>query len=149
MNTKLPRFIISAAVLTLVVSFGVNLRAQPAASADSWTTTRSSTHTNSPASTGSSAATGQLSQAYAALSGANHDYQGHRVRAMRHIEAAAKELGVNLQGDGQGQEQQAVSDQQLRTAQSLLQQAAPALQGNARMHVDKAIDQLSIALSIK
>jgi len=149
MKTKPPRFFVSAAVLTLVLSFGVNLRAQPAASANSWPAARSSAHTNSPAATGSSTATGMLSQAYAALSGADHDYQGHRIRAMRQIAAAARELGINLQGDGQAQEQQAASDQQLRTAQSLLQQAVTGLPERAKRHVERAIEQLSVALSIK
>jgi hypothetical protein len=143
MITKLPRFFISAAVLTLFLSFGANLRAQPAASGNSGPTVKSS------ASGNSSAATGLLSQAYAALSGADHDYQGHRIRAMRQIEAAAKELGVNLQGDSSGQEQQGASDQQLHTAQSLLQQALTGLPEKAKRHVERAIEQLSVALSIK
>jgi hypothetical protein len=68
---------------------------------------------------------------------------------MRQIAAAARELGINLQGDGQAQEQQAASDQQLRTAQSLLQQAVTGLPERAKRHVERAIEQLSVALSIK
>ncbi len=143
MNAKLPRFFISTAVLTLSLSFGANLRAQPAASTTAGSGVRSSANANS------SAATGLLSQAYAALSGADHDYQGHRIRAMRQIEAAASELGVTLQGNGRGHEQQSTSDQQLRTAQSLLQQAVTGLPMKAKRHVDRAIEQLSVALSIK
>ena len=94
-------------------------------------------------------ATSLLTQAYAALAAADHDYQGHRAHAMKQIEAAAKELGVTVKGDNHVKEAQVASDQQLRTAQNLLQQAAPALVGDARMHVDKALEQLSIALSIK
>ena len=90
-----------------------------------------------------------LVQAYTTLSAADHDYKGHRVAAMRHIEAAAKLLGVNLKGDGKGHEKQAVSDAQLRAAQTALQQAAAVLSGPAQKHVEKAEKELSIALSIK
>jgi hypothetical protein len=68
---------------------------------------------------------------------------------MRQIEAAAKELGTTLPGDGQGQEQQGASDQQLHTAQNLLQQALTGLPERAKRHVERAIEQLSVALSIK
>jgi len=131
MNTKLGRFFISTAVLTLFLAFNTNLRAQ------------------SPPPAYPPATPGLLSQAYAALSVADHDYKGHRVRAMKQIEAAAKELGFTLQGNGHGHEQQVVSDQQLRTAQGLLQQAVSGLPPGPQQHVQKAISQISIALSIK
>jgi len=125
MNVKLSRFIICTAVLIAGLSIGFNSHAQSSASA------------------------GLLTQAYNALSIADHDYQGHRVRAMKQIEAAAKDVGVTLGGQGKGHEQQVVSDQQLRTAQGLLQQALPGLPKNAQNHVQKALAQLSTALSIK
>src|ERR1039458_3194510 len=113
MNTKLCRLFVSTAVLTLFLSFNATVRAQSAApSAPSVT----------PA-----AATGLLDQAYAALSVADHDYKGHRVHAMHQIEAAAKVLGFTLGGKGHGHEKQVVSDEQLHTAQTLLQQALPGL----------------------
>ena len=90
-----------------------------------------------------------LVQAYTTLEHANHDYKGHRVAAMKQIEAAGKILGVSVRGDGKGHEKQGVSDAQLRTAQGLLQQARPGLSGKALKHVDKALQELSIALSIK
>jgi len=90
MNSTLPCFFISAAVLTLSLSIESNLRAQTVVFGQSGTTITSSASANSPATTSF------LSQAYVALSGADHDYQGHRIRAMRQIEAAAKELGITL-----------------------------------------------------
>jgi hypothetical protein len=90
-----------------------------------------------------------LNQAYALLSTADHDYKGHRVRAMRCIKAAARELGVTLSGGGKGGENQGTSDSQLRSAQSLLQQAVTGLAGKPRRHVAEAITQLNIALTIK
>jgi hypothetical protein len=68
---------------------------------------------------------------------------------MKQIEHAAKELGFTLAGSGHGHEKQVVSDQQLRTAQGLLQQAVTGLPPRAQEHVQKAIEQISIALSIK
>jgi hypothetical protein len=96
-----------------------------------------------------SPAAGLLVQAYATLEQADHDYKGHRLAAMKQIEAAARLLGVNVRGDGKGHEHQGVSDAQLRSAQGLLQQARSGLSGKPLRHVNKALQQLSIALSIK
>jgi len=137
MNVRLSRFIICTGVLTLFLSLGLSSRGQSAAP------------TNSAPPVNSAASVGLLNQAYAALSVADHDYQGHRVRAMKNIEDAAKELGVTLQGVGKGHEQQVVSDQQLHTAQSFLQQALPGLPQKASKHVNRALEQISIALAIK
>jgi len=90
-----------------------------------------------------------LTQAYSALASADHDYKGHRAAAMRHIEAAGKALGVNVRGDGKGHEAQGVSDNQLRTAQGLLEQARPGLSGRPLRHVNRAINDLTVALQIK
>ncbi|MDB6022285.1 MAG: hypothetical protein JWQ04_2142 [Pedosphaera sp.] len=90
-----------------------------------------------------------LIQAYVKLEQADHDYKGHRADAMKEIEAAGKLVGVNVRGDGRGHERQGVSDEQLRTARELLEQARGGLHGKALARVDKAIKQISIALKIK
>ncbi len=92
---------------------------------------------------------GLLNQAYGLLSRADHDYKGHRIHAMHAIKAAARELGATLSGEGSGGENQGSSDSQLRSAQSLLQQAVTGLAGKPRHHVAEAIKQLNIALTIK
>lgn len=93
---------------------------------------------------------GWLRQAYGLLSAADHDYQGHRVRAMKQIEVAAQNLGVTLRGDGKGHEAQATSDAQLRRAQALLVQASGGLKpGQGLAHVKLAIVQLNTALAIR
>ena len=92
---------------------------------------------------------GLLVQAYNTLEQADHDYKGHRRAAMKQIEAAAKLLGVKVRGDGKAHEPQGVSDAQLRTAQGLLHQAQSGLSGKPLRHVNTALEQLSIALSIK
>ena len=90
-----------------------------------------------------------LRQAYSTLAVADHDYKGHRVEAMKQIEAAAKVLKMDLHGDGRGHEKQGVSDEQLRAARTLLEQARPQLSGKALKHIDKAVAQLNTALKIR
>lgn len=94
-----------------------------------------------------------LQQAYALLSDADHDYKGHRVRAMHAIESACKLLGASASGQPSGTEAQAASDGQLKQAQTLLQSvrgsAASAKQEGVVRHVDRALEQLSLALAAK
>jgi hypothetical protein len=90
-----------------------------------------------------------LIQAYTSLERADHDYKGHRADAMKQIEEAGKLLGVRIRGGGPGHERQWVSDEQLRTAQNLLEQARGSLKGKPLRHVNKAIKEISIALRIK
>ena len=125
MKANLSSSFVSLVVVCFALSLGQSLFAEPSRSA------------------------GFLVQAYTALEQADHDYKGHRKAAMKQIEAAAKILGVSVHGDSKGHEKQSVSDTQLRTAQGLLQQAQSGLSGKALKHVDKALQELSIALSIK
>jgi hypothetical protein len=125
MKNSLLNTLARLAVVGLILSFSLKLVAGPAASGD------------------------LLRRAYITLSLADHDYKGHRVAAMKHIEAAAKMVGVDVRGGGKGREKQGVSDAQLRAAQGLLEQARPGLPEKAQKHVDRALDQLSIALKIK
>jgi hypothetical protein len=90
-----------------------------------------------------------LTQAYVALASADHDYKGHRADAMKQVEAAAKEIGVSVKGDGRNHEKQGVSDEQLRIASNLLKEARAGLSGKALKRADKALHQISLALSIK
>jgi len=90
-----------------------------------------------------------LDDAYATLAQADHDYKGHRVKAMKQIELAVQELGVKISGKGRGREPQGTSDAQLRAAQGLLHQAAGGLSKKALKHVNAAIEQINVALSIK
>ena len=43
-----------------------------------------------------------LQQAYQILEKADHDYKGHRIKAMREIESVARLMGVNLHGVAPG-----------------------------------------------
>ena len=139
MNMKLVRLFAGTTAALLLLSWGQNSQAQTTT-----TPTKPTKTVNSPA------AAGLLTQAYSALFSADHDYNGNRVRAMKQIEIAGKILGVTLSGDGRVKEQQVASDQQLRTAQTLLQQAlAAGLRPKPQEHVEKALAFLNTALSIK
>ena len=145
MNGKPSRLVIHVAVVALFLAIGLSTRAQSPAPANPPGSTKSTT-----SAAASTAAGNLLSQAYAALSVADHDYQGHRGKAMKHIEVAAKVLGITLQGNGTGHEPQTTSDQQLRTAQSLLQQAlVPGLKPRVQKQINLALTELSTALTIK
>lgn len=61
-----------------------------------------------------------LVHAYSILATGDHDYDGHRVEAMRHVEMAGKFLGVDLAGDLKDHEKQALSDEKMRQAQRLI-----------------------------
>ena len=125
MKTLSLRSFIGATIVGLMACFSLNVYAAPASPGD------------------------LLTQAYVTLLVADHDYKGHRIEAMKQIEAAGKVLNVNVHGDGKGHEQQGTSDAQLRTAQGLLQQASSGLSGKALKHVNNAIKQISTALAIK
>jgi hypothetical protein len=94
-----------------------------------------------------------LAEAYADLDRADHDYKGHRIKAMEQIDRAGKVLKLNLRGDGHGHEKQGVSDEQLAAAQGILGQIQGQLAGEKKSrvlnHVNKAQEELAIALKIK
>ena len=137
MNVRLLRLIIITIVPLLVVLFGVNFRDATAGVA------------KPPGPAISGAPNSLLSQAYAVLAMSDRSYHGHRTRAMKHIAAAARELGVTLQGNGRSREQRVVSDEQLATAQRILHQALPGLPPKAQTHVQEALKQLASALDLK
>jgi hypothetical protein len=95
-----------------------------------------------------------VSQAYRLLEQADHDYQGHRAKAMKHLHQAGRALGVSLKGDGKAKEQQGTSDSQLQQAQTILQQMTTSGNGGKHhqrvlQHVHSALSEIQTALSIK
>jgi hypothetical protein len=94
-----------------------------------------------------------LTQAYADLAVGNHDYKGHRVKALKEVETACHILGLSIQGDGKAHQQQRTSDERLREAQSLLKDvyamAEQSHQHGVMNHVDAALKQIAICLTIK
>jgi hypothetical protein len=92
-----------------------------------------------------------LREAYHLLAVADHDYDGHRARAMHNTAEAARTIGVHLRGGGKADEAQGASDEQLRKAQGLLQEALGPMAGRAKAieHLEAAINQISAALKIR
>ena len=81
------------------------------------------------------------------LATADHDYDGHRVKALAALQAFAKNNHIPLQeGGGKGGEAQITSDDQLRDAESKLQQVGP--NGGKYPNLSKAIREISTALSL-
>ncbi len=94
-----------------------------------------------------------LTQAYSTLASADHDYKGHRVKAMHAIKKAARLMGQKIGGDGKGKEQQTLSDSQLKGVQTSLQKVRSTVAGHNSQrvvaHINTAIHELTTALSIK
>jgi hypothetical protein len=94
-----------------------------------------------------------LRDAYRILATGDHDYDGHRVRAMHAVEAAGKLLGMDLDGDLKDRTPQALSDDKMREAEGLINKVL----GNAEVkdqkrivkHLDEAVKQIHTALKIK
>jgi hypothetical protein len=96
---------------------------------------------------------GNLQEAYNLLKIADKDYHGHRVKAMRAIESAAKEAGGPAEGKHRGREAQTTSDEQLRQAATILESVSSTASnmGQERLskHVEKALSEIHTALDIK
>lgn len=102
---------------------------------------------------GDSAEAAMLHQAYRTLATGDHDYKGHRVKAMHAIEAAAKLLGLDLSGDLKDRTPQPLSDDKMREARSQIATllAAPALKDRKRVirHLQEAVNQIDAGLSVR
>jgi hypothetical protein len=92
----------------------------------------------------------ELVHAYVLLKHANHNYEGHRARALEHVEAAGKALDLNLEGDVNNHERQWKSDQMLAEARHLLFHAREKFERHDRdraaTHVDRAIEEIDRAI---
>jgi len=50
----------------------------------------------------------EVVHAYVLLKHANHNYEGHRARALEHLQSAGKALNLKLEGDADNRERQAI-----------------------------------------
>src|ERR1700679_3149916 len=87
-----------------------------------WSTTLQAAHETPAARSVAAAEVQPLRAAYMTLYVADHDYHGHRIRAMHALEKACDLLGANIRGDGRAHEQQAISDEQLGQARQTVEQ---------------------------
>jgi hypothetical protein len=153
MNTKHLKTAAKAAVLVTALSCGVNLRAATPSTPQTLGGSVVSQNQFQTVAFSDSAEAGMLHRAYRILATGDHDYKGHRVKAMHQIEAAAKLLGMDLSGDAKDKQPQPLSDAKLREAQGLLQNVLGAAevksQKRVTKHITEAIDQINTALSIR
>jgi hypothetical protein len=102
---------------------------------------------------GDSAEAGMLHRAYRILATGDHDYKGHRAKAMHAVESAAKLLGLDLKGDYKEHEVQVLSDDKLREARGLLQNvllnAEVKGQPHISKHINKAIEEINAGLEAR
>ena len=143
----------AAALVVTVLACGVNLRAATPATTQTSSSSVAVQNQFQTVAFSDSAEAGMLQNAYLILATGDHDYKGHRVRAMHQIEAAAKLLGMNLSGDAKDKQPQPLSDAKLREAQGLLQNVLGAAevknQERVTKHITNAVNQINTALSIR
>jgi len=96
---------------------------------------------------------GLMINAYDILTSSDHDYGGHRIKAMRQVETAAKSLGVKLHGDDHDRQHQVISDEKMQSAASMLSQVLEnaEVKGQPRIskHITEAINQINMGLAKK
>lgn len=97
-----------------------------------------------------SAEAGILINAYDILASSDHDYGGHRAKAMQEVRDAAKLLGVKLHGDDHERQHQVVSDEKMQSAAGMLSKVLEnaEVKGQPRVskHLSEAINQINHAL---
>ncbi len=94
-----------------------------------------------------------MHRAYRILATGDHDYAGHRVRAMKQVHKAADMLGLDLTGDDKDREKQVLSDDKLREARGLLQHVLGAAEVKSQKriakHINAAIKEIDVALQTR
>ena len=153
MNTKHLKTAAKSAVFVTILSCTLSLRAATPAMPQTLSGTAVSPNQFQTVAFSDSAEAGMLRQAYIILATGDHDYKGHRLKAMHQIEAAGDLLGMNLRGDAKDKQPQVLSDAKLREVQGLLQNVLASTEVKSQKRISKhivaAIDQLSTALSIR
>jgi hypothetical protein len=95
----------------------------------------------------------ELAHAYVLLKLAKHDYAGHRAAALRELEVAGHDLGLDLQGRGSEHERQLQSDELVAQSGRMLHELRGRLEARDRdraaAHVDRAIHEIDEALRVK
>ena len=94
-----------------------------------------------------------LRNAYIGLVRGDHDYKGHRARALKHVETAAQHLGLNISGDGKARQPQKNSDADLAGARAALVPVLDIAKSQGQPLIEKevaaAIKEIDIALKIR
>jgi hypothetical protein len=152
MKTKYLNTSAKSAVLVTVLACGVSLRAATPSLPQTLNDSVSGPNPFQTVAMSNFSEAKALTRAYRILATGDHDYKGHRVKAMHQVEAAAKLLGVDLGGDAKDRQKQVLSDDKLRDAQGLLEivlnSAEVKAQPRISKHISEAINQINVALSI-
>ena len=94
-----------------------------------------------------------LHRAYRILASGDHDYKGHRAKAMDEVKKAAELLGTDLRGDDKDKTNQALSDDRLREARGLLENVRNSSdvkkEKRVDRHINAAIKQIDEALKVR
>jgi hypothetical protein len=90
----------------------------------------------------------KLRHAYWILEQADHNYQGHRGKAMEEIRKAGKVLRMDLKGDGYGGKKPVWSDALLREAKHNLEEIYEDYGGEEQRHIHAAIREINYALEL-
>ena len=149
MNLKTLSFAVKGVALVTILSYAASAQAitPPTQSITTFAPTPNSLETVAFSDT---AEAGLLHRAYRILATGDHDYHGHRVRAMHHIEQAPKLLGLDLSGDLKDHEKQVLSDDRLREASGyiskVLNSAVVKDQKRVTKHLTQALDEINGAL---
>jgi predicted negative regulator of RcsB-dependent stress response len=95
----------------------------------------------------------ELAHAYYLLKTADHDYKGHKAKAIHEIEQAGHEIGMKFEGHISDHERQLKSDEQISAASGLLRDARDKMEASDRdkaaTHLQKAIEEVDAALKAR
>jgi hypothetical protein len=95
----------------------------------------------------------EIAHAYVLLKMAKHDYGGHKANALKELEIAGHDLGLDLKGHGSEHERQMQSDEMVAESGRMLREASAKLEArdreHAAAHVDRAIHEIDEALRKK
>jgi hypothetical protein len=153
MNAKYLSTAARVAACITVLACGANLRAATSSTAQTLNVAIAGQNQFQPMAFSDSAEAGMLHRAYRILATGDHDYKGHRAKAMHAVEAAAKLLGLDLSGDAKDREKQVLSDDKMREAQGLISNVMNSAEVKDQKHVTKhlgeAMDQIKAALSVR
>jgi hypothetical protein len=144
---------LKTAILIAAVASATALRAATVQTAPLFNPPVASANPLQPVVFSESAEAHLLRDAYRILATGDHDYKGHRGKAMHSVEAAGKLLGVDLEGDLKDHSPQALSDARLREAQELIGRVlnSAEVKGQKRVvkHLTAAVNQINAALRVR
>ena len=145
--------IFCTSVLAVSIALGLAARAATSVSPQALAGTAVSQNEFTTIAFSDSKEADKLRRAYAILATGDHDYKGHRIKAMRAVEAAVKLLGMNLGGDLKDRTPQALSDDKLREAQGLISEVLTSAevkdQDRIVKRLNEAVNQINDALATK